>query len=76
MFSPGFGQSPGLADDSKPSGAPSRLAGQVNSPVRKLSTSGLLGASCEKQGKGEGVLYVHLSLVRLRSILAAGTFSE
>ena len=62
-FLPGFAHSlnPGLAGDSKPRGAPSRL-GQVNGPVNGLSAGGLLGASCQMQGGGEGVLYSHLHL--------------
>ena len=60
--------SPGLAGDSKPGGgggggAPSRL-GRVNGPVNGLSTGGFLGASCQKKGGGESVLYGHLHLVR------------
>ena len=59
-----LGSGPGLAGDSKPGrkkkggggegGAPSRL---VNGSVNWLSVGGLLGASCQKQGEGEGVLY-------------------
>ena len=34
--------------------------GQVDGPVHGLSAGGLLGASCQKQGVWEGVLYIHL----------------
>ena len=37
----------------------------MNSPVHGLSAGGLLGASCQKQGGGEGVFYVQLPVVRL-----------
>ena len=56
----GFGlrQNPGVAIDSKPSGAPSRL-GRVHdlAMAKGLSAGDLLGSSCQKQGGGEGVLY-------------------
>ena len=72
-FSPGFGRSPNpglhVTGDSKPRGAPSRLA-QVNSPVHRLSAGGLLGTSCQNQGGGEGVLYICLHLVRLGHLSA------
>ena len=61
-FLPGFAEIQAKLATLNPGGAPSRL-GQVNSPVHGLSAGGLLGASCEKQGRGEGVLYVHLPLV-------------
>ena len=54
-----LGSGTGLAGDSNPRGAPSRLA-QVNGPVHGLSAGGLQGASCQKQGAEEGVLYRHL----------------
>ena len=44
-------------------GAPS-WPDQVDCPVHGLSTGSLLGARCQKQGGWEGVLYVHLDLVR------------
>ena len=61
-----FGSSPnpGLAGDSKPRGAPSSLV-QVDGPVHGISASGLQGASCQKQGTGEGVLHGHLPSVTL-----------
>ena len=37
----------------------------MDGPVHGLSAGGLQGASCQKQGAGEGVLYAHLALVRL-----------
>ena len=38
--------------------------GQLDCPVHGLSTGSVLWASCQKQGGWEGVLYVHLYLVR------------
>ena len=60
---------PGLAGDSKPRGAPSSLV-QVDGPVLGLSAGDLQGASCQKQGAGEGVLHGHLPLVRLVNLSA------
>ena len=45
-------------------GAPSSLV-QVDGPVHGLSAGGLQGASCQKQGAGEGVLHGHLPLLDL-----------
>jgi len=39
-----------------PGGAPSR-PGWTRGPMTGLSAGGLLAASCQKQGGGEGVLY-------------------
>ena len=52
-----------------PGGAPSSQA-QVDGPVHGLSAGGLQGASCQKQGAGEGVLYGHLPLVSLVNLSA------
>ena len=46
------------------------MLGCVNGPVNGLSAGGLLGASCQKQGGGAGVLYVHTHLVRLGHLSA------
>ena len=64
-----LGSGTGLAGDSNPRGAPSRLA-QVNGPVHGLSAGGLQGASCQKQGAGEAVLHGHLPSVRLVNLSA------
>ena len=50
-------------------GSGPRLA-QVDGPVHWLSAGGLQGASCQKQGAGEGVLYGHLPLVSLVNLSA------
>ena len=52
-----------------PGGAPSSLV-QVDGPVHGLSAGGLQGASCQKQGVGEGVLHGHLPSVRLVNLSA------
>ena len=52
-----------------PGGALSSLV-QVDGPVHGLSAGGLQGASCQKQGVGEGVLHGHLPSVRLVNLSA------
>jgi len=55
-FLPGFARIQAKPATLNPGGTPSRL-GWAHGPMTGLSAGGLLEASCQKQGGGEGVFY-------------------